>query len=185
MNPQQHLLQQPPPPLPPRALKLPTAIETTVVNGLTVVMIVDKRLPLVSYRLALRTGDSHDPKDLPGLMDMLTGLLTEGTESRTSREIADEVARLGATLQAGANSDYTTIAASSLTTFRQEILGLMADVVLRPVFPENEVELVKQNTIESLKQQRAQPSFPGQRNGCQGDVWRSPLLSHRANSGLR
>jgi zinc protease len=113
----------------------------------------------VSYRLALRTGDAHDPSDLPGLMDMLTGLLTEGTESRTSREIADEVARLGATLQAGANSDYTTIAASSLTTFSNEILELMADVVLRPVFPENEVELVKQNTIESLKQQRAQPSF--------------------------
>ena len=92
-------------------------------------------------------------------MDMLTGLLTEGTESRTSREIADEVARLGATLQAGANSDYTTVAASSLTSFQEEILELMADVVLRPVFPENEVELVKQNTKESLKQQRAQPSF--------------------------
>ena len=92
-------------------------------------------------------------------MDMLTGLLTEGTESRTSREIADEVARLGATLQAGANSDYTTVAASSLATFSDNILELMADVVLRPVFPANEVELAKQNTKESLKQQRAQPSF--------------------------
>lgn len=90
---------------------------------------------------------------------MLTGLLTEGTESRTSREIADEVARLGATLQAGANSDYTTVAASSLAIFRDNILELMADVVLRPVFPANEVELTKQNTKESLKQQRAQPSF--------------------------
>ncbi len=159
MNPQQRTLQQPPPPLPPRALKLPNAFETTVVNGLTVVIIEDKRLPLVSFRLALRTGDAHDPKELPGLMDMLTGLLTEGTESRNSREIADEVARLGATLQAGANSDYTTIAASSLTSFQEEIFELMADVVLRPVFPENEVELVKQNTKESLKQQRAQPSF--------------------------
>ena len=92
-------------------------------------------------------------------MDMLTGLLTEGTESRTSREIADEVARLGATLQAGASSDYTTVAASSLATFSDEILELMADVALRPVFPSNEVELAKQNTKESLKQQRAQPSF--------------------------
>ena len=63
MNPEQRILQQPPPPLPPRALKLPNAFETTVVNGLTVVMIEDKRLPLVSFRLALRTGDAHDPKD--------------------------------------------------------------------------------------------------------------------------
>jgi zinc protease len=159
MNPQPEVLKQPPPPLPARSLKLPATWETTLPNGLVVVVVEDSRLPLVSYRLALRTGDAHDPQELPGLMDMLTGLLSEGTESQTSREIADEVARLGATLQAGANSDYTTVAASSLTTFGENILELMADVALRPVFPANEVELAKQNTKESLKQQRAQPSF--------------------------
>ena len=159
MNADQQIFKQPPPPLPLSALKLPTTYETKLASGLTVVIIEDQRLPLVSFRLALRTGDAHDPKELPGLMDMLTGLLTEGTEKRTSREIADEVARLGATLQAGANSDFTTIAASSLTLFHEEILELMADVVLHPIFPENEVELAKQNTKESLKQQRAQPSF--------------------------
>jgi len=159
MNLQHDSIKQPPPPLPARSIKLPTAFETTLPNGLGVVIVENPRLPLVSYRLALRTGDAHDPQDLPGLMDMLTGLLTEGTESRTSREIADEVARLGATLQAGANSDYTTIAASSLSLFSENIFELLADVTLRPVFPENEVELAKQNTKESLKQQRAQPSF--------------------------
>jgi zinc protease len=159
MNPQPDLLKQPPPPLPVRAIKLPTAHETILTNGLTVIVVEDARLPLVSYRLALRTGDAHDPADLPGLMDMLTGLLTEGTESRTSREIADEVARFGATLQAGANSDYATVAASSLAVYCDQILELLADVALRPVFPPNEVELAKQNTKESLKQQRAQPSF--------------------------
>ncbi len=158
-NTQPEFLKQQPPPLPPRPIKLPTTAETTLPNGLLVVVVEDHRLPLVSYRLALRSGDAHDPPELPGLVDMLTGLLTEGTESRTSREIADEVARLGATLQAGASSDYTTVAASSLTTFSDEILELMADVALRPVFPANEVELTKQNTKESLKQQRAQPSF--------------------------
>ena len=158
-NTQPETLKQPPPPLPPRPIKLPTTSETTLSNGLLVVVVQDQRLPLVSYRLALRSGDAHDPAELPGLADMLTGLLTEGTQSRTSREIADEVARLGATLQAGANSDYTTVAASSLTTFSDEILELLADVALRPVFPANEVELTKQNTKESLKQQRAQPSF--------------------------
>lgn len=159
MSSQADLLKQPPPPLPARPIQLPTATETVLANGLELVVVEDSRLPLVSYRLAFRKGDAHDPPDLPGLMDMLTGLLTEGTESRTSREIADEVARFGATLQAGANSDYTTVAASSLSNFSTEILELMADVSLRPIFPENEVELAKQNTKESLKQQRAQPSF--------------------------
>jgi len=159
MNQEHNLFSEPPAPLPPRPIKVPAASETTLSNGLVVVTVEDTRLPLVSYRLALRTGDAHDPAELPGLMDMMTGLLTEGTESKTSREIADEVARLGAALHAGANSDYTTVAASSLSTFSDNILELMADVVLRPSFPENEVELAKQNTKESLKQQRAQPSF--------------------------
>ena len=66
---------------------------------------------------------------------------------------------MGATLHAGASSDYTTVSASALSVFGDKILELMADVVLRPSFPENEVELRKQNTKESLKQQRAQPSF--------------------------
>ena len=159
MSAQTDFLKQPPPPLPARAIKLPTAYETILPNGLAVIVVEDSRLPLISYRLALRTGDAHDPAELPGLMDMLTGLLTEGTESRTSREIADEVARLGATLQAGANSDHTTVAASSLTIFGDNVLELLADIALRPVFPASEVELTKQNTKESLKQQRAQPSF--------------------------
>ncbi len=159
MTQEQNLFRQPPPPLPPRPIKVPAASATTLSNGLVVVIVEDTRLPLVSYRLALRTGDAHDPAELPGLMDMMTGLLTEGTESKTSREIADEVARLGAALHAGANSDYTTIAASSLSTFSDNILELMADVALSPSFPENEVVLARQNTKESLKQQRAQPSF--------------------------
>jgi zinc protease len=159
MNPQTEFPKQPPPPLPAGSIKLPTASETILPNGLVVVVVEDSRLPLISYRLAFRTGDAHDPAELPGLMDMMTGLLTEGTESRTSREIADEVARLGATLQAGANSDYTTVAASSLAMFGEHIFELIADVALRPVFPPNELELAKQNTKENLKQQRAQPSF--------------------------
>ena len=159
MSAQPDFLKQQPAPLPARPIKLPTAYETILPNGLAVIVVEDSKLPLISYRLAFRTGDAHDPPQLPGLMDMLTGLLTEGTESRTSREIADEIARLGATLQAGANSDYTTVGASSLTIFGEQVIELLADVALRPVFPPGEVELAKQNTKESLKQQRAQPSF--------------------------
>ena len=159
MSAQPDFLKQQPAPLPARPIKLPTAYETILPNGLAVIVVEDSRLPLISYRLAFRTGDAHDPPQLPGLMDMMTGLLTVGTESRTSREIADEVARLGATLQAGANSDYTTVGASSLTVFGDQVLELLADVALRPVFPPGEVDLARQNTKESLKQQRAQPSF--------------------------
>jgi zinc protease len=156
---QEDFRSQPPPPLQPRPIAIPAPRETVLSNGLSVVVVEDTRLPLVSYRLAFRVGGAFDPPELPGLTDLLAGLLPEGTQSRTSRELADEVARMGASLSAGASSDYTLVAASALTQFNNPILDLMAEVVLEPSFPENEVELAKQNTKESLRQQRAQPSF--------------------------
>src|ERR1041384_3217127 len=159
MNQQEHFRSQPPPPLQPRPILIPTPRETTLANGLTLVVVEDSRLPLISYRLAFRVGGAFDPPDLPGLTDLLAGLMPEGTESKTSREIADEVARMGASLSAGANSDYTIVAASALAPFNDPVLALLAEVTLEPSFPENEVALAKQNTKESLRQQRAQPSF--------------------------
>lgn len=150
---------QAPPPLQPHPIQIPAARETVLPNGLTIVVVEDSRLPLVSYRLAFRVGGAFDPPSLPGLTDLLAGLLPEGTESRSSREIADEVARMGASLSAGATSDYTIVGASALSPFNDHILALMAEIVLQPSFPGNEVELAKQNTKESLRQQRAQPSF--------------------------
>src|ERR1044071_1753296 len=156
---QQNLRSQAPAPLPPRPISIPTPHETTLANGLTLVVVEDSRLPLVSYRLALRVGGAFDPPALPGLTDLLAGLMPEGTRSKTSKEIADEVARMGARLAAGANSDYTIVAASALSQFNDPIMDLLSEVALEPSFPENEVALAKQNTKESLRQQRAQPSF--------------------------
>src|SRR5438093_6456583 len=138
--------RQMPPPLGLRALNLPEPFETTLRNGLQVVIVEDRRLPLVSFRLAFRSGDANDPASLPGLSDMMTHLLTEGTETRTSRQLAEEVERLGATLSVGSSSDFTTVAGSALSIYTDEILDLLADVTLRPTFPKNEVDLARENT---------------------------------------
>jgi zinc protease len=151
--------RQPPAPLPPRALNLPAPSETTLPNGLSVVVVEQARLPLVSFRLAFRTGDAFDPPELPGLADLLSDMLVEGTQTRASRRIAEEVARYGATLSAGASSDYTTVAASSLSAYADEVMELLADVSLRPSFPEGELEIAKANAQQNLIAQRAQPSF--------------------------
>jgi zinc protease len=151
--------RQMPPPLAPRPLKLPEHLETTLANGLGLVVVEDKRLPLISFRLAFRSGDANDPTDQPGLSDMMSSLATEGTTARTSRQIAEEVERYGATLAVGSSSDFTTVAASSLSIYADEILDLMADVTLNPSFPQNEVDLARENTKQLLIQQRAQPTF--------------------------
>src|SRR6185436_12504047 len=87
-----------PAPLPSTEIQIPTPYQTVLSNGLALVVVEDRRLPLISYRLAFRTGDAHDPLELPGLTDMMAGLLTEGTVTRNSRQIAEEVERMGATL---------------------------------------------------------------------------------------
>lgn len=159
MNQTEDFRRHAPAPLPSKPLNIPTPFESRLPNGLQLVVVETRRLPLVSYRLAFRTGTASDPQEIPGLSRMLTDMLTEGTERRTSRQLADEVARLGATLQAGSNADYTMVAASALSMYGDQVLGLMADVTLRPSFPEDELQLNKQNGIQSLVRQRAQPGF--------------------------
>src|SRR5918997_847653 len=122
--------RQPPAPLPVRPLNLPEPAETLLANGLRVVVVEQRRLPLVSFRLAFRSGDASDPAELPGLTDVMTDMLVEGTESRTS-----------------------------LATCSDRVLELLAEVTLRPVFPESELALAKANAQQNLIAQRAQPSF--------------------------
>ncbi|MGB8511129.1 MAG: pitrilysin family protein [Pyrinomonadaceae bacterium] len=148
-----------PTPLAQRPLNLPTPSETMLSNGLRVVVVEQNRLPLVSYRLAFRTGDAFDPPALPGLLEVVTGMLLEGTRTRTSREIAEATARYGASLNAGAGSDHTTVAAAALSMYGDEVLELLADVALRPSFPDDELTLTKVNAQQNLIAQRAQPSF--------------------------
>jgi zinc protease len=151
--------KQPPAPLGSKPLSIPKPFETVLPNGLRVVILEDKRLPLVSYRLALRTGNANNPSELPGMMNMMAGLLNEGTEKHTSKQIADEIARMGATLGAGSTSDQTTVTASALSMYGDRLLELLADVALHPTFPQNEIDITKQNSKQGLIQQRAQPSF--------------------------
>jgi predicted Zn-dependent peptidase len=151
--------RQMPAPLAPRPLNLPVPFETALPNGLRLVLVEDRRLPLVSFRMAFRSGDANDPPTLPGLSDMMANLMTEGTATRTSLQIAEDIERLGATLSIGSSSDFTTVAGSALSTYGDEILELMADIIQHPSFPESEFELARENTKQLLIQQRAQPNF--------------------------
>ncbi|MBK9215865.1 MAG: insulinase family protein [Chloracidobacterium sp.] len=131
----------------------------TLDNGLRVVVFENKRLPLVSYRLAFFSGDIHDPMGSTGLTSAIAAQITEGTENYTSLQLADKVERLGASLHASASDDFTILSASALSLYASEMLDLMAETVLRPTFPEEELDLYRRNTVEHLKFQRSQPPF--------------------------
>jgi zinc protease len=148
-----------PTPLAPKPFEIAKPFETILPNGLKVIVFEDKRLPLVSYRLGFKTGNIHDPKDSIGLTSAVTELLNEGTKTRTSLQLAEEIERLGASVSASSTEDTTTIAASSLSMYSSDVLRLMADIALNPAFPESELALYRKNTIEGLKLQRSQPAF--------------------------
>jgi zinc protease len=149
----------PPAPLDPVKFDIPRPIETTLANGLRLVIFENDRVPLVSYRLAFNSGDVNDPAKSSGLTSAMASMLTEGTENYTSLQLAEKIERLGAGLSAHSSDDFTTVSASSLSLYKTEILSLLAEVTLRPKFPEAELDLYRRNTIENLKFQRSQPSF--------------------------
>jgi zinc protease len=151
--------KSPPAPLAPVSFEVPNAVRADLDNGLRIVIFPNDKLPLVSYRLAFQSGDIHDPAGSRGLTSAMTSMLTEGTTDYTSAQLAEKVERLGAGLSASASDDFTTVSASCLSLYSGEILHLMADVALRPTFPENELDLYRRNTLEHLKFQRSQPGF--------------------------
>ena len=126
-----------PEPLAPVKFDIPQPLQTTLDNGLRVVIFENERLPLVSYRLAFHSGDINDPTGGTGMTSAMASMLTEGTESYSSLQLAEKIERLGASIGASASDDFSIIAASSLSLYRSEILGLMAEAALRPTFPED------------------------------------------------
>ncbi len=148
-----------PGPLEPAPFNIPQPFIATLDNGLKVVIVADKRLPLVSYRLAFLSGDADDPADSIGITSAMASMVSEGTANYSSRELAEKIERLGASLSASSSDDFTVLAASSLSIYSTEILQLMVEIVFRATFPEAELDLYKRNTIENLKFQRSQPGF--------------------------
>lgn len=153
------LRKNPPAPLAPVSFDIQKPFETTLDNGLRVVIVENERLPLVSFRLAFESGDVNDPKGMTGLTSAMTSMLTEGTENYSSLQLAEKIERLGSGIGASASDDFTIVSASALSLYSSEILQLLAEVVLQPTFPESELDLYRRNTIENLKFQRSQPGF--------------------------
>jgi zinc protease len=141
---------------------LPKPFETKLENGLGVLILEDHRFPLVYAQLSLNgAGGLYEPRNLPGLASITASMLREGTTSRNSRQISEEVDRLGASLGAFTGQDSTdaSVSASGLSDNFDQWFGLAVDVLLNPAFPADELNKLKQRMKVGLKQQRSQPSF--------------------------
>lgn len=140
--------------------KLPPVFDTALSNGLSVLLIEDRRFPMVTARLGFQAGSKYDPAPLAGsLSEAAASLLIEGTQSRTARQIADETAAIGGSLHASSSPDHLLLAASALSENLPQLLNLVADVACQASFPEEEIELYKRNRAQELLSQRADAAF--------------------------
>jgi predicted Zn-dependent peptidase len=145
------------PPIP--TYHLPPVYETKLSNGLSVVLLEDKRFPLVTVRLAFGAGSRFDPADRRGLSEAVASLLTQGTKGRTARQIAEEAASMGGEIGAMSSPDSLIIAGSALSEHSQALLDLLADVARNASFPADEVDLYKENRKQRLAEQSSQAEY--------------------------
>ena len=146
--------EQPPKASASRALVLPVPESTKLANGLTLILSPRKGLPVVAANLVIRTGSDANPIDKPGLANFTAAMLTEGTATRNAPQIADQLAQVGASLGARSTMDATFVEGASLKKNFGATLDLMADVVLHPAFPADEVERQRASRLAQLVQQR-------------------------------
>jgi zinc protease len=141
-----------------KPVELPTPQSATLSNGLTLILNERRGLPLVGAAVVLKTGSDANPLDKPGLANFVAAMLDEGTTTRSALQIADQVAQIGGVLTTSSAMDATSISGRSLTKNFAALLGLIADVTLRPSFPEEELDRQRTQRVGQLVQMRTNPS---------------------------
>lgn len=136
---------------------------TVLPSGLTVLQVERHNLPIVMVTLLVKASPLDETPEKAGLANLTAELLTEGTKKRKATEISEEIEFIGASLGASAESDYTTLSLSVLKKDVEKGLEIFSDVLLNPVFPEEEIKRNKELIKGSLKQSEEDPSFVASR----------------------
>ncbi len=151
---------------PPNA-KFPELQRAELSNGLKLVLAERHSIPVVDFRLLVDAGYAADLLGSPGTSRLAMDMLDEGTTSRTSLEINEELAQLGANLGTGSNLDISTVYLNALKANLQESLDIFADVVLNPSFPQSDFERLQKQTLAAIQREKVTPMqmalrvFPG------------------------
>lgn len=143
---------------PPPKVSLPPIVTRELPNGLKLMIVEQHELPLADFILVVGRGGTVDPSGKGGAGNLTSSMLTEGTTTRTSLQIADQVAFLGINLNANSSWDASTVALHTPTAQLDSALALFADVALRPAFPDQDFQRVKKNRLTSLIQLKDRPT---------------------------
>jgi zinc protease len=119
-------------------------------NGITVLFLEQHFIPTVEIHALVKVGSAQDPPDKAGLANLTASLLDEGTVTRTSRQFAEQVDFVGASLEAHAAEDFTTASARVLKKDADLGFTLLADMLQHPAFHKQEVERVRAQIVGEI-----------------------------------
>jgi len=128
-------------------------------NGLIILHKENHNLPIVTVTLIVKAGQAREAETKAGLAHLTAELLTEGTKNRTAKAISDEMDFIGASLDASAGSDYTTVSLSVLKKDVEKGFDVCADILQQPVFPDEEIKRKKEQVKGFLQKLEEEPSF--------------------------
>ncbi len=135
----------------PVAPVLPRPSEQTLANGLRVIVAHSSSLPLVTADLTIKTGGWADPKGLSGAASMTADMLTEGTKTRSARDIARQTEALGAVLESSAGLESASVTLNVMPDKLNDAAAMMADVVRNPAFAADELERQRAQSLDGLR----------------------------------
>ena len=132
-------------------------------NGITLLIVEQPSLPIVSVEALIRAGSLYDPEEKAGAANMTASLLEEGTKKRTSTQISEAIDFIGASLSAAADEDYMT---ADLRVLKKDVetgFDLLSDILMNPVFDPEEIERVRSNTLGAILSEKDQPAVIAER----------------------
>jgi zinc protease len=141
----------------PPETKFPALERATLSNGLKVVLAERRAIPQVRFDLLLDAGFAADQSGLPGTASLAMAMLDEGTARRTSLQISDELAQLGANLGTGSKLDVSSVSVEALKENLDASLDIFGDVILNPTFPRKDFERLKKQRLAQIQQEKADP----------------------------
>jgi zinc protease len=143
---------------PPPRLNLPPIQQLELSNGLDVLLMEKHTVPLVQLNVLVRVGSAHDPVNKRGLASLTADMMDEGAGSRDALELADAIEFLGAQIRTRAGLHTTTLSLHTPISKFDAALPLLADILLRPTFPGDELERKRKSLLTSLLQAHDEPN---------------------------
>lgn len=130
---------------------------TKLANGLTVLVRENPVAPVVAYSLMVKMGTRTETADTAGISNLLQLMLVRGTEKMNGEQIAEAADRMGGSIDAYGDADYSEITATALSRSGQEMLELVGDVSLRPTLPDGTVQAVRDFIVRQIRNRGDKP----------------------------